>query len=141
MNTSILLVEDDAENIEMFNLLFASETSYLTWSLASPVEVLHRLDEVKMLKPALFLLDYRLPDMTAIDLYDRLHQTEGLEEIPALIITACSPEVVQEQIKHRNIRICFKPFDVDELLATIELTIKEKPQTSKQTVALNNPCY
>jgi CheY-like chemotaxis protein len=141
MDTSILLVEDDVENIEMFNLLFASETSYLTWSLTSPIEVLHRIDEVKELNPALFLLDYHLPDMTAVELYDRLHETEGLDRTPVLIITAYPPEVVQEQIRHRNIRVCSKPFDVDELLATIEHTIKEKPQANKQVVTLSSPCH
>jgi CheY-like chemotaxis protein len=130
MNPSILLVEDDIENIEMFNLLFASETSYEVRYLASPVDVLQRLDEVKRLKPALFLLDYDLPGMTALELYDCLHQVEGLEHIPALIITACLPEVVKEHLRHRNMRVCYKPFDVDELLATIEQIITSERQTT-----------
>jgi CheY-like chemotaxis protein len=96
--------------------------------LASPVEALQRIDEVKRLMPALFLLDYDLPEMTALELYDRLHQVEGLEHIPALIVTACLPEVVKEDLRHRDIHICFKPFDIDELLATIEQIIARERQ-------------
>ena len=129
MDPTILLVEDDVENTEMFNLLFASETSYQVRCLASPVEVLQQIDEVKRLKPALFLLDYDLPEMTALELYDRLQQVEGLEHIPALIVTACLPEVVKEDLRRRNIRVCFKPFDIDELLVTIEQIIARERQT------------
>jgi len=131
MNPSILLVEDDIENTEMFNLLFASETSYQILCLTSPVEVLQRLDEVKRLTPALFLLDYDLPDMTALELYDCLHQVEGLDHIPALIVTACLPEVVKEPLRRRNIRVCFKPFDVDDLLATIKYIVIREQQTTR----------
>lgn len=126
MNTSILLVEDDDEHMEMFNLLFTLETSYRLLCLTSPVEVLQRLDEIKRLKPALFLLDYDLPDMTALELFDCLHQTKGLDRIPALIITAYLPEEEKEPLRHRNIHVCFKPFDIDELLETIEHIITEK---------------
>lgn len=131
MNPSILLVEDDAENTEMFHLLFASETSYQVQYLASPVEALQQIDEIKRLKPALFLLDYDLPVMTALELYDRLHQVEGLEHIPALIVTACLPEVVKEDLRRRNIRICFKPFDIDELLTIIEQIIAREWQITE----------
>ena len=126
MSASILLVEDNAENTEMVNLLFASETSYQMRCLASPAEVLQHINEVKRLKPALFLLDYDLPEMTALELYDRLHQVEGLEHIPALIITARLPEAVKEDLRRSNIYVCFKPFDIDELLATIEQIIRDQ---------------
>lgn len=137
MSPSILLVEDDVENIEMFKLLFASETSYKVRCLASPAEVLQRLDEVKRLKPALFLLDYDLPEMTALELYDRLHQVEGLEHIPALIVTACLPEMVKEYLRRRDIHVCFKPFDIDELLATIEQIIREQQATGVREQSLS----
>src|SRR5579884_884794 len=131
MNPTILIVEDDVENTEMFNLLFTSETSYQMRCLASPAEVLQHIDEVKKLKPALFLLDYDLPEMTALELYDCLHQVEDLEHIPALIVTACLPEVVKEGLRRRNICVCFKPFDIDELLATIEQIIARERQITR----------
>ena len=61
-------------------------------------------------KPQLFLLDYYLPDMSGIILYDRLHARKELEAVPALIIGA-SLKGVEDAIKL---------FDLDAFLSTIE---------------------
>jgi DNA-binding response OmpR family regulator len=70
-------------------------------------------------KPQLFLLDYWLPDMTGIQLYDRLHVRKELEAVPALIMGACL-EAVGDDIKQRGLLAVANPFDLDEFLATIE---------------------
>ena len=70
-------------------------------------------------KPQLFLLDYYLPDMSGIILYDRPHARKELEAVPALIIGASS-KGVEDAIKHRGLLAVEKLFDLDAFLSTIE---------------------
>jgi len=72
---NILLVEDDSGNAESLNLLFEMENSYQVMYFRTGGETLANLDIIKSLSPVLFLLDYTLPRMTALDLYQQLHAT------------------------------------------------------------------
>ena len=70
-------------------------------------------------KPQLFLLDYYLPDMNGIQLYDRLHARKELEAVPALI-TGAYLEAAADDIKQRGLLALEKPFELDEFLSIIE---------------------
>ena len=117
---TILVVEDDSGNGTFLEMAIQSETPYQAMLVASESEMLRRIEEIKALKPALFLLDYRLPRTTATKLYDQLHAIEGLEEVPAIIITAETPELIEPEIRQRNLLLLPKPFELDNLLETIK---------------------
>jgi CheY-like chemotaxis protein len=117
---TILLVEDDASNAEMLELLIRSETPYHVWTFPGGIELLQRLDEVKAMPPALFLLDYYLPSMTALDLYDHLQVVEGLKHIPVIVITASLVQDLELELARRNISFFYKPFELDEFLSFLE---------------------
>ena len=121
---TIVVVEDDESNRKVFEMAIASETSYKTVMVSNGDEMLQRVEEIRALKPALFILDYNLPRMNALELYDRLHHLEGLEHIPALIITAEAHEVIATEVSQRNLAMLEKPFDLDDLVAIIEQTIE-----------------
>ena len=55
--------------------------------------------------------------MNGIELYDQLHHTKGLEDIPALMISARLP---RQAIEKRSIRGMNKPFELNDLLETLE---------------------
>jgi len=55
--------------------------------------------------------------MNGIELYDRLHTTQGLEHVRAIMISANLP---QQEIRQRQIVGIRKPFGLDDLLNTIE---------------------
>src|SRR5215469_4116031 len=74
------------------------------------------LNLVRDIKPQLLILDYWLPTMHGIELYDRLHTTKGLEEIPTILVSANLPKY---EIKQRPITYMRKPFDMYKLLETI----------------------
>ena len=120
-NKTILLVEDDISNADMLQLLLQTETSYHIIQFANEDEILQRLDEIKGMRPDLFLFDYRLSSMTALELYDQLHTIAVLQDIPAIVITASI--VNEEEFAKRNIPLIQKPFDVEELLSSIDQTI------------------
>ncbi len=112
----ILLVEDDPTNAELFTHILSEETPYYVYWVSNGRAALHFTQHVK---PQLFLLDYYLPDMNGIQLYDRLHARKELEAVPALIIGA-SLKRVEDDINQRGLLAVEKPFDLDEFLSTLE---------------------
>ena len=111
---TILLVEDDATIGEVLSLIISQETPYVGLLAYDGTEA---LDLIQDIEPNLFILDYQLPRMNGIELYDRLHAIEGLKHIPAIMISAQLP---QREIDKRHIIGMNKPFDIEELLQTIE---------------------
>jgi DNA-binding response OmpR family regulator len=114
--TLILLVENDHTNAQLFLHIFAQETPYLAFWANNGLAALHFTQHVR---PQLFLLDYYLPDMNGIQLYDQLHARKELEAVPALIMSA-SLEAGGDDIKQRRLLAVEKPFNLDEFLSTIE---------------------
>src|SRR5947209_17455287 len=81
---TILLVEDDSIISDLLTQMIALETPY---QVLSAPDALEAIDLVNNIKPQLMILDYWLPFMRGIELYDRLHHTEGLEEVPAIMLS------------------------------------------------------
>ena len=111
---TVLVVEDDIHIGEVLVQAITQETSFVAILVQSGNEA---LDMVKSIKPNLFILDYQLPHMNGIQLYDELKADTKLQQVPALMISAQLP--VQE-LKKRNIKGMNKPLDLDEFLQTIE---------------------
>jgi CheY-like chemotaxis protein len=113
----ILIVEDDPNNREFFTEAIAFLTSYLVLTARNATEALSR---VKHVKPHLFICDYRLPDMNGLELYDLLHATPGLENIPGFILTSVISEEMAQMLKSRGLVYLEKPFDLDVFLGIIQ---------------------
>ncbi len=111
---TILLVEDDANIGEVFLQAILQETSYFAVLAASGQEALAL---VKNIKPNLFILDYQLPHMNGLELYDTLHVITDFEHIPAMMMSARLPH---QELAKRTIIGLSKPIDLDEFLQTIE---------------------
>ena len=111
---TILVVEDDVNIGEVFVQAISQETPHIAL-LAS--DGLQALQQVKIIKPNLFILDYHLPRMNGLELYDQLHTIEELEQVPAIMMSARLP---QQELKKRRIVGMNKPIDLDEFLQTIE---------------------
>jgi DNA-binding response OmpR family regulator len=110
----ILIVEDDIAIGELLALALAYETPYQPRLVSSGQEALRTAQEVH---PILLLLNYQLPDMTGIELYDALHARTEFAKTPAIVISANVPE---DELRKRQLVDVAKPFDMDTLLSTIE---------------------
>ena len=113
---TILLVEDDPFIGSLLVEVIAQETPYRA-IVASDSHAALKL--VRHFTPCLFILDYGLPDMNGIELYDRLHLNKELAALPAVLITA-NRQVPQQQIQQRQLITFLKPLALDVFLATIE---------------------
>ena len=124
----IVVVEDDEATREVVQILVENETPYRTLLIPDGKEILHRLEEVKQARPSLFLLDFQLPFMNALDLYDHLHAVAELRDVPAIIMTASAiSDMQQADIAAHHIEICWKPFEVQDLLDCIERALHRFP--------------
>lgn len=115
---TILLVEDDPNIGDVLVQAIEQETPYLAVLAENGLKALHA---VQGIKPNLFILDYHLPHMNGIELYDRLHAHEELAHIPAMLVSARLPH---EELAQRNIRGMNKPLDLDEFLQAIDELLK-----------------
>lgn len=128
---TILLVEDDEAISELLTHIITMETDYNVLTMSSDAEVITRLAEIQEIKPVLFLLDYQLPTMTSLELYDILHKQKGLESVPTIIITALQfNEYLERRLQERNVTKLEKPFDLEDFLCYIEQTLMSIPSTS-----------
>ena len=112
--STILIVEDDVSIGKFLIEAIQQETSY-QFVLAS--DSLQALQIASDIKPCLLILNYHLPHMDGIELYDRLHEFQGLEHVPAIMVSATLPD---KEVKQRSIIGIRKPFDLGKLLDAIE---------------------
>jgi DNA-binding response OmpR family regulator len=111
---TILVVEDDADIGDFIVQALTQETPHHPILVADGKQA---LDVTGKLIPDLFIIDYLLPHMTGIELYDILQSREECVAIPTIIISAHLPR--QEIIK-RKISGLKKPFELQGLLDTIQ---------------------
>jgi CheY-like chemotaxis protein len=111
---TVLIVEDD-QGIGSFILhAILDETSYQAILVPDGTQA---IETVKTVKPNLFVLDYHLPRMNGIELFDHLHALKELEHIPAILMSARLPK---DEARKRKITCLEKPFELDTLLKTID---------------------
>lgn len=117
----IILVAEDDEGIgTMLACFISDETPYKVLLVTNGRKALQVVQQVK---PALFLLDYRLPSMTGLRLYDQFQTIEELKNVPAIMMSANLPT---PELARRRILGLKKPFDLDELLDLIERALGQR---------------
>jgi DNA-binding response OmpR family regulator len=110
---TILLVEDDTTIAEILVQMITQETQYRVYTVPDGPQA---LELVRNMKPQLLILDYWLPTIQGIELYDRLRNTEGLERVPTIMLSVNAP---LKEMHQRQIMYIRKPFDMYKLLEAI----------------------
>jgi two-component system, cell cycle response regulator DivK len=113
----ILLVEDNARNMTLLRDVLRA-TGYRTLEASTGGQALILASEHR---PALVLMDIRLPDMDGVEALRRLRMDERTAAIPVLAVTAQAMKGDRERSKTAGFDgYLSKPVDIDELLATVE---------------------
>jgi CheY-like chemotaxis protein len=109
---TILIVDDDRDIGEMLQTIILQQTSYrVVWIAESDLVLM----AAQHMRPSLILLDYMMPTMDGLDLYDRLQGMENMRDLPVILISA-KAELPFEELRKRGIFLLKKPFDLTELL-------------------------
>ena len=126
----ILLVEDDASNAACIVELISQETPYHIFVATNGSEAIHFVSQIK---PHLLIVDYRLPGMSGIELYDQLNALKKLEATPVILLSACLEDCL-DAIEARQLLGFRKPFNLDDFLYTIEEVLSWPAEDSTHSI-------
>lgn len=112
-SSMILIVEDDMAIGDFLRQLIEEETPY---SSAVVSDGPHALEMAQQMRPRLFLLDYRLPGMNGVEIFDRLQTMEEARGVPAIMMSATLPT---EELQKRGIYQLRKPMDIGNVIRMI----------------------
>jgi DNA-binding response OmpR family regulator len=114
---TILVVEDDADIGSFLIQAILQETTHQAMLVTDGFQALKVIANIQ---PSLLILDYQLPSMNGIELYDRIQETNVHENLPTILISARLPK---QEIAKRKIIGMAKPLELDEFLQTIEMLL------------------
>jgi DNA-binding NtrC family response regulator len=112
-NTTILIVEDDADIAQFLQQLIEEETPYHTIVIDNGQTA---LEQATRIHPCLLLLDYRLPKVNGLELYDRLQEEDATRGVPAIMMSATLPV---KELEHRGVYQLRKPMDIGSVIRMI----------------------
>jgi DNA-binding response OmpR family regulator len=113
----VIVVEDDKPIGKLLADAINDEDGYRAIHVTRPTDALHAMEQVE---PDLLVLDVGLPGMSGLELYDRLHRNTRLRSVPVMFETAVSRENRAEFRKRGIRKVLQKPFDLNELIASVK---------------------
>jgi len=119
MDKKKILIVDDSPDILEFTKRLLETRGYAVTVLEDGKDILAK---VKALLPQLIILDMFLPNTTGLDICQEIKSDAALSQIPVLITTGHLHEE-ESAIIHASVRpdaYLSKPFELDDLLATIK---------------------
>lgn len=113
---SAILVDDDEDTLEIFSECLQLENISVLDTCKNGLEAIRSFEKYR---PDLVLLDIMMPN------YDGFFAIEGIRNIDPnakfLILTADISEKTRERLqKMERIKILYKPYEVDDILAEIK---------------------
>ena len=112
---TILIVEDDPTiGILLQEVIQRNMPSQVIWAICAAEAIKVVEDTI----PDLLLLDYFLPDMNGIELYDYVQTIVKERHIPTIMLTASLSPIIP-QLQERQIIGMSKPFHITELTSLI----------------------
>ncbi|BAQ66417.1 PleD family two-component system response regulator [Geminocystis sp. NIES-3709] len=121
----ILLVDDLKQNLKLLTFILEAE-NYQTSFALSGKDALERLN---VLTPDLILLDLMMPDMSGLEVCQKIKSNDKYKDIPIIFLTASQEEhhLVEAYTIGASDYVT-KPFKKQELLSRVatQLTIKSQ---------------
>ena len=113
LSSSILIVEDDENVGEFLQQAIDEYTPYQTTVVHDGFDA---LETAMQIKPCLLLLDYKLPGLNGLEIYDHLQSMEETRGVPAIMMSASLPV---EELQQRGIYQLRKPMDIGNVIRMI----------------------
>lgn len=116
MAKTILIIEDDALNMKLFNDLLQSQ-GYNTVQTMDGREAVALVRETR---PDVILMDIQLPEISGMELTRTIKADDGLKDIPIVAVTAFAMKGDEERIRESGCDgYISKPISVPGFLETV----------------------
>ena len=116
--TAVLIVDDDRDVREVMVDLMES-VGRQAFSVGGGPDALAMLEGPGLPRPCIILLDWLMGRMDGGEFLAHLQTRRDARELPVIIMTASDRNVAGDQLGPTVVAVMRKPFDVDELLATL----------------------
>lgn|SRR5436305_3061636 len=112
-SSSILIVEDDENVGEFLQQAIDEWTPYQTTVVNDGFNALER---GKQIQPCLLLLDYKLPGLNGLEIYERFQSMDETRGVPTIMMSTSLPV---EELQRRGIYQLRKPMDSGNVIRMI----------------------
>jgi len=114
MERRTVLVADDDAAIRSLIAELLDEAGYTVLEADCGRQALRLADEYV---PAVVLVDHRLPDMSGLDLLERLRSRPASRYIPIIVVSGVAHQLADGN--HGADRVLSKPFDITDLVEQV----------------------
>ena len=123
---TILVVDDDPATGELMKEIFREAPGYLALVTGDGEHALHIMRKIKV---DLALIDIQMPNLSGLELLDRMAQEPALSKLNVLVLTAGRHKA---ELEARGIKQWLeKPFDVDDLLRRVGIALNEPTRIAR----------
>lgn len=123
MSAKTILVADDESHILHVVSLKLRNAGYTVVTARDGQEA---LDLVQQQHPDLLITDYHMPQLSGLELCQKLRQDPGTSTIPAIMLTARGYHLEPADTEKSGIlRMLSKPFSPRQLLATVNEVLEQ----------------
>ena len=129
MTARMLVINDDQAILDLYRLLLEGEGYDVHLSMIA-IEDVRQIEE---LAPDGIILDLKLGfGRNGLTLLQQLKMYRPTADIPVILCTAAIKMVREQEdiLKRRGIPVVYKPFDIDELLDTVQRALSADRQMS-----------
>jgi two-component system cell cycle response regulator DivK len=117
MSHRVLIVEDNELNMKLFHDLL--EASGLTILMTR--NGIDALEVAKREKPDLIVMDIQLPEMSGLEVTEKIKSDPELRPIPVIAVTAFAMKGDEERIRAAGCEAYMsKPISIDRFIATVK---------------------
>lgn len=110
---NILVVDDCEDNLLLMELLLQGEG----YEVTSADSGMKGLAEIERKAPDLIILDLMMPDISGLEVIQRLRGKCHISNIPIILLTA-NADLEQKDVENID-ALCYKPFNIDYILKQI----------------------
>jgi two-component system, OmpR family, phosphate regulon response regulator PhoB len=114
---TVLIVEDDA-TVRALIAELLEEAGYAVLEADCGKQAL-RLAHDQL--PTVAVVDHRLPDMSGLDVLERLRTRQASRYIPVMLVSGLAHQLVNQD--HGADRVLFKPFDITVLVDQVNALV------------------
>jgi len=116
MGRHVLLIEDEANISEAIRFLLTREG----WNVDTHADGSDAVEVIRAARPDLVILDVMLPGKSGMDILRELRESDGLRDLPVLMLTARGQSRDREMAEKAGVsRFMTKPFSNAEVLTAV----------------------